>query len=523
MSSDFGKIRKLASASFLSFLLVVFAFPGQSYSQLALGRNKWVGNIVNGGSGIRSDFSTYWDQVTPENDGKWGSVESSAGVYNWTALDNDYNYAIQNGFPFKEHNLIWGSQYPGFLTSLDSAQVYQEIVNWIKNCGERYPQAAFCDVVNEPLHTPLPAIYKTALGGNGKTGWDWVISAFKLARQYWSPNTKLLVNEYSVINNSSSNAQYIQLINLLKDSSLVDGIGVQAHTFEVATGGASLSAMKSNLDKLAATGLPIYISEFDINDTNDTNQSNDYKSIFPMLYQDPGVKGITLWGYVYGKTWEPYAYLVRSDGSERPALQWLRTYLAKYLLQPVMISPPADTSGIPRNPLMMWHSSIAASSYRLQLGTDDLFSTVVLDSTVSDTLLQLPALDANTKYYWHVAALNASDTGDYSAPLSFTTGNVIATGVRELEETPARFELQQNYPNPFNPTTVISYQLPVKGFVTLRVYNVLGKVVATLADVRQNAGTHNVTFDATGLPSGVYFYRLQAGSYNKTMKLMLLK
>ncbi len=507
----------------VSAALVVVFLPSRSFSQLAIGRNKWVGNVIHSGYSIRSDFATYWNQVTPENDGKWGSVESSPGVYNWAPLDSDYNYAIRNGFPFKEHNLIWGSQYPGFLTNLDSAQVYQEVVNWIKNCGQRYPQAAFCDVVNEPLHTALPAIYKTALGGNGKTGWDWVINAFKLARQYWSPDTKLLVNEYNVIDNSSANAQYIQLIDLLKDSSLVDGIGVQAHSFEVATGGASLSALKSNLDKLAATGLPIYISEFDINDTNDTHQLNDYKAIFSMLYQDPGVKGITLWGYTYGQTWQPYAYLVRSDGTERPALQWLRTYLAKYLLQPAPISPPADTTGAPRNPLVMWHSSIAASSYRLQLGTDDLFSTVVLDSTVSDTLLQLPALNADTKYYWHVATFNASDTGDYSVPAGFTTGDSIATDVRKLEGVPAEFELLQNYPNPFNPTTVISYQLSAASDVTLKVFDILGREVATLVNGKQNAGYYDVTFDASNLPSGVYFYRLRAGSYDKIMKLMLLK
>lgn len=268
-------------------LLIIFIFPSRSFSQLALGRSKFVGNVIHNAYSIRSDFATYWDQVTPENDGKWGSVESNPGVYSWTALDNDYNYAILNGFPFKEHNLIWGSQYPSFITGLDSAQLYQEIVNWIDSCGQRYPDAALCDVVNEPIHTPLPTIYKTALGGTGKTGWDWVINAFKLAREYWSPNTKLLVNEYSIINSNSNTATYINLIDSLKVRGLIDGIGVQAHSFEVATGGASLSTMKANLNKLAATGLPIYISEFAINDTNDTHQLNDYKSIFPMLFENP--------------------------------------------------------------------------------------------------------------------------------------------------------------------------------------------------------------------------------------------
>lgn len=88
---------------------------------------------------------------------------------------------------------------------------------------------------------------------------------------------------------------------------------------------------------------------------------------------------------------------------------------------------------------------------------------------------------------------------------------------------PVGYALGQNYPNPFNPTTVISYSLPVRTSVTLRVYDVLGKEIATLVDERQNAGIHSTTFDAGGLSSGVYFYRLTAGSFVETKKLMLMK
>jgi GH35 family endo-1,4-beta-xylanase len=502
-------------------LLIITLQPSRSFSQLAVGRSKFVGNVIHNAYSIRSDFSTFWNQVTPENDGKWGSVESSPGTYNWGALDNDYYYAIENGFPFKEHNLIWGSQQPSFMTSgsLDSAQEYQEIVNWIDTCGHRYPQAAFCDVVNEPIHTP-PS-YENALGGSGKTGWDWVINAFKLARKYWSPNTKLLINEYSVINSSSSNTQYLQIINLLKDSLLIDGIGVQAHSFEVATGGASVSTLKANLDKLAATGLPIYISEFAINDTNDTHQLYDYQRIFPMLYEDPGVKGITLWGYTYGETWELYAYL-DSLGLERPALQWLSTFLVRYLFQPAVISPADTTIGI-RNPVLVWHPSIAASSYRLQVAADYIFSTVVVDSTVADTMLLLPALNAGTKYYWHVAAMNASDTGNYSATVSFTTGDTVATAVEELGGMPKSFSLSQNYPNPFNPTTEIDYSVPHNAYMTLKVYNILGQEVATLFSGMRQAGNYTATFDGGAFASGIYFYRLSASGESVTRKLVLMK
>lgn len=102
--------------------------------------------------------------------------------------------------------------------------------------------------------------------------------------------------------------------------------------------------------------------------------------------------------------------------------------------------------------------------------------------------------------------------------------NGIVTGVGgDIAGVPNSFTLFQNYPNPFNPTTVIKYQLKAAGNVTLKVYDVLGREVATLVDGRQNEGSHAVTFNAARLPSGVYFYRLDAGSYIKTRKMILVK
>jgi hypothetical protein len=81
----------------------------------------------------------------------------------------------------------------------------------------------------------------------------------------------------------------------------------------------------------------------------------------------------------------------------------------------------------------------------------------------------------------------------------------------------------QNYPNPFNPTTTISYQLPVASEVSLKVYDVLGREVVVLVNGRQAAGSYNIMLNGAGLSSGVYFYRLQAGSFVATKKMMLVK
>jgi len=101
----------------------------------------------------------------------------------------------------------------------------------------------------------------------------------------------------------------------------------------------------------------------------------------------------------------------------------------------------------------------------------------------------------------------------------------VLASVNEKNATtdPKSFSLSQNYPNPFNPSTIIGYQLPTKALVTLKVYDVLGREVETLVNAGQTAGIHSVTFDASGLSSGVYFYRVQAGTFTETKKLMVLK
>lgn len=90
-------------------------------------------------------------------------------------------------------------------------------------------------------------------------------------------------------------------------------------------------------------------------------------------------------------------------------------------------------------------------------------------------------------------------------------------------ETPEQFGLTQNYPNPFNPTTKIGFKLPQVSEVTLTVYNVLGQKVSTLVDRRIKSGRHTVTFDGSSLSSGVYTYRLKAGNFTETRKMLLIK
>jgi len=113
-------------------------------------------------------------------------------------------------------------------------------------------------------------------------------------------------------------------------------------------------------------------------------------------------------------------------------------------------------------------------------------------------------------------------TTHFEKTMIFVTTGTLSVPA-QTSDLPTVFALHQNYPNPFNPTTTISYGLPQKSHVSLKVYNTLGQLVATLVNDEQEAGYREVKFDGSDLASGVYFYQLQAGSYVNTKKLLLLR
>jgi hypothetical protein len=127
-----------------------------------------------------------------------------------------------------------------------------------------------------------------------------------------------------------------------------------------------------------------------------------------------------------------------------------------------------------------------------------------------------------------VQNLNITVIGEPTS-ISFDPGNWVLKTINsvitdvESEINPISFSLTQNYPNPFNPSTLIKFSIGKTGFTTLRLYNILGMEVASLINSELEAGPHEVTFDATNLPSGTYFYTLTSGNFTETRKMMFLK
>lgn len=297
---------------------------------LATGQDKFLGGIHSPSQA--PGFSSYWNKVSPENAGKWGEVEARRDKMDWSGLDAAYRLARDHGFPFQMHVMVWGNQQPKWMENLPPAEQREEIEEWFAAVAARYPDLEFVEVVNEPLNDPPNkrgkggGNYLNALGGDGASGWDWILESYRLARRYF-PQAKLLINDYNITNKDENTRRYLEIIELLRKENLVDGIGVQGHAFATKAD-VPMSVHRANLDRLAATGLPIYVTELDIDGPTDEAQLADYQRVFPVFWEHPAVKGITLWGYRPG-LWrqKERAYLVRKDGSERPALTWLREYV----------------------------------------------------------------------------------------------------------------------------------------------------------------------------------------------------
>jgi endo-1,4-beta-xylanase len=311
---------------------------------IATGQPKFLGGVSSATQNL--NFSAYFNQVTPENGGKWGSAEPQNNTPNWGDLDTAYNRAVADHIPFRMHTLIWGNQQPAWIESLPVAQQRVEIEQWFANVAGRYPNIDFIDVVNEPLHDPPRGAgngnYIDALGGNGATGWDWVLESFRLARQYF-PHAKLGINEFSVTNSPTDMGRYMDIIRLLQAENLIDTVGVQGHAFS--TRNQTRQQIQDALTRLGTLGLPIYVTELDIDGPSDDVQLADYQRIFPAFWEHPAVRGITLWGYRPGH-WRSAqgAYIVLANGAERPAMPWLIEYVRTAVLPPWITANPAPLS-----------------------------------------------------------------------------------------------------------------------------------------------------------------------------------
>ena len=283
-----------------SLASVANAGPG-----LADGGAKFLGNITTNGQ-VRSDFGDYWNQITAENECKWGSIEGTRGNYDFTGCKRAYDWAKNNGAHFKFHALVWGSQYPNWLSGLDVEDTRKAIEDWFDAVQKEFPDLEMIDVVNEAIRNDDGSYHSgynstkiiPALGGDNNGDYAFIVTAFKMARDRW-PDAILIYNDYNTI--QWDRQKGIDLVNKIKKAgATVNAYGQQAHDIS----GMSKEKFEAALTEIhEKTGLPIYITEYDVGSNSDAYQETYYKAHIPFLWETEWIAGITLWGYITGSTW----------------------------------------------------------------------------------------------------------------------------------------------------------------------------------------------------------------------------
>jgi hypothetical protein len=198
---------------------------------------------------------------------------------------------------------------------------------------------------------------------------------------------------------------------------------------------------------------------------------------------------------------------------------------------PIAANPIGGTSINNTSAVLSWVLPAQSSSqltYTVQYGKKADLSDAKTSSNLNAANITLNGLDKGSTYYWRAASstTDGSSTSGYSGMASFKTGGV--TAVEDVVVLPTEYSLSQNYPNPFNPTTIITYSLPKNSFVTLKVYDMLGREVKTLINNEMAAGTHTLQWNGvdnfgTKVASGSYIYRITSGDFVSVKKMVLIK
>ena len=243
---------------------------------------------------------------------------------------------------------------------------------------------------------------------------------------------------------------------------------------------------------------------------------------------DVASTNLTLVGLTAGSL---YSYRIRTyNGNAYSAWSESETFST-----PAGVGPLAPMIGGPNNfvpvnsvkPVLSWYLPVKnakAQSYEVVYSTKPDFSNAQTVSNISAKNQSITVDNSNKVYYWKVRSKSVDGSySGFSALGKFIAMNV--TGVEQNNSSlPKQFSLEQNYPNPFNPSTVIKFALPKESRVTLRVFNVLGKEVSLLINSEmKNAGNHEVSFNASRLSSGVYFYTIEANNITLSRKMVILK
>lgn len=429
------------------------------------------------------------------------------------------NWAQRQGFTFRGHTLVWHNQTPGTAffregyagngTRLTPETMTKRMDYYIKEIirllHERWPgMLSAMDVVNEAVDD----------GGNNRTTnnewWStygdnsYIAKAFEITRKwtaaYGETQVKLYYNDYNTHLPAKANG-IVNLLTPIFQAGHLDGIGMQDHD-QVSSPAAEQWIASYNKFNPVCTEMAV--TELDVNPGNSSSsaQANQYAQLFKCFVERSYKSGR---GKIINVSKDglndQYAFVANAS-------LWNSQFQCKpsfYAVVEVGMNYHALDSLISYSRLLKEHeySSNAWSDFSAVLA----FATTARDRNYSASVSAVEGLKG------------AKDT--LQSALNALLG--IAVRVDDARGAPTEFSLGQNFPNPFNPATRITYSLPQRIFVSLKVYNLLGTEVATLVEGIRQAGTYEAMFDGRGLSSGVYLYRMHANNFVRTKKFLLLK
>lgn len=435
-------------------------------------------------------------------------------------LQAQLNWARRQGFTFHGHTLVWHSQTPSefFCTGYSSsnprvtkAVMTERMKNYIgeviRLLHEGWPGlVSAIDVVNEAINDD----------GTFNIGSEWyvtfgdstfIMKAFEFARVYatlYGENQiKLYYNDYNTYKEAKADG-IVRLLTPIFQAQYLDGIGMQEHD---AISTPSAAQWKAAYDKYDAICTEMSVTELDVKPDEEAPspatlaaQANQYAALFKCFVERSYRSGrgkiinVSKDGLNDRYAFKQNASLWDAQCQCKPAFYAAVNTGFNYYALDSLISF-ADTLKENHYTPESWAHFVAALMFAKNAKVRDYSATVSADSALG----------------------SAIDT------LQAAIGRLIITGVANAGNIVKAFVLNQNYPNPFNPSTNISFDLPQKSFVSLKVFDLLGKEVAAIVYGELAAGRHSRPWNAASLSSGVYFCRLQAGSFADTKKLILMK
>ncbi|RSM59301.1 1,4-beta-xylanase [Amycolatopsis sp. WAC 01376] len=300
-----------ATVAVLAGVALLQAPPASAAGPLKDITNRYVGSAVAANhlaneADYRSVLTREFDNVTPENEMKWGVVEANRGQYNWSGADAIVDYAQRNGKSVRGHTLVWHSQLPGWVNNLGAGELRSVTQRHIATEMGRYRgKIRAWDVVNEMFNddgTRRSSVFQQKLGDG------YVADAFRWARAA-DPSAKLYINDYNTEGlNAKSDALY-KLVRTLKQQGVpIDGVGFQAH---LATQYGFPGGYQANLARFAALDVDVAITEADVRipmpaDTTKLNtQASYFKQLWDGCHAVARCVEFTTWGFTDRHSWVP--------------------------------------------------------------------------------------------------------------------------------------------------------------------------------------------------------------------------